>query len=443
MGAQAQMQTLDADSRSALHVTLYQQGFAFVRDVRRLPPVSGELSLRISDLSSGLEPHTLQIDSPLQVRERVFRLPTGSPRAILRQHLGRSVEVFHRDPASGREQVGSATLLSLGDDSALLGFPDHMEVVPLGGDWRFRLSPAAEGLVVSPALDIRAAGESGEAAELTLAYLSSGLGWQMDYQMVLPEGQDQALLQGWASLRNDTGGAMQGARVQLIAGQVNRAVRPPRNPRMLAAAAMDESVLPESFAGYQMYRLTEPVDLEPGASRQIRLYMIEDLPVQRRHLLRLAHPDRAAFREPAMHPQLVLHFDNLLPAAPLPAGVVRAYQNDSKGQMHFVGEQSMAHIPVGGAVELALGEAFDVTVDRRQLAFTQVSERVRESAWELEVSNAASRAVTLDLEMSFSGDWEILEENHPHEARDARRALWRLEVPAQGRTRLNYGVRVR
>jgi hypothetical protein len=46
----------------------------------------------------------------------------------------------------------------------------------------------------------------------------------------------------------------------------------------------------------------------------------------------------------------------------LPAGTVRVYQRDLRGNAQFVGENLIGHTPMGSDIGLKTGEAFDVKV---------------------------------------------------------------------------------
>ena len=46
----------------------------------------------------------------------------------------------------------------------------------------------------------------------------------------------------------------------------------------------------------------------------------------------------------------------------LPAGTVRVYQRDARGNPQFVGEHRIGHTPMGSDIGLATGQAFDVKV---------------------------------------------------------------------------------
>ena len=54
---------------------------------------------------------------------------------------------------------------------------------------------------------------------------------------------------------------------------------------------------------------------------------------------------------------------------PMPAGVVRVYQADSKGGLQFAGEDRIDHTPKDEDVTLKIGTAFDVVCERKQIDF--------------------------------------------------------------------------
>ena len=133
---------------------------------------------------------------------------------------------------------------------------------------------------------------------------------------------------------------------------------------------------------------------------------------------------------------------------PLPAGTVRLYGQDRRGNSQFIGEDRVQHTPEGGDVELTLGRAFDVTVKPTQLDQKVLSRsdgpRLVEWSMSYEVANAKDQAVTVDLRQSgLSGEWEVLEESRKHERLDSDTIRWKVPVPAQGATTVTVKVRQR
>ena len=128
---------------------------------------------------------------------------------------------------------------------------------------------------------------------------------------------------------------------------------------------------------------------------------------------------------------------------PLPAGIMRVYQEDSEGMLQFSGEDRIGHTPKDEEVRLRLGSAFDVIGERTQMDFRRISDRVFESAYEIRIRNHKETAIVGDVVEPMSSDWEILESSQEFEKRDAQTAVFALPVEADGEVVLTYRVRVR
>ena len=133
---------------------------------------------------------------------------------------------------------------------------------------------------------------------------------------------------------------------------------------------------------------------------------------------------------------------------PLPKGVVRVYKRDSEGRAQFVGEDAIDHTPKNETVRLKLGDAFDVTAKRKQTDFRKLAGTSRynyvyEAAFEVELKNAKKEPVTVSLLEPMPGDWELLQQSHPHSKEAAGAAKFKVPVPAEGSATLSYRVRVK
>src|SRR5258706_1751378 len=100
----------------------------------------------------------------------------------------------------------------------------------------------------------------------------------------------------------------------------------------------------------------------------------------------------------------------------MPKGVVRVYKKDSQGNAQFVGEDRIDHTPKNETVRLKLGEAFDVTADKKQTDFkrrevTNIASTLAESAYEIVLKNAKKEAATVVLREPVPGDWTMLEQS--------------------------------
>src|SRR5258707_9483584 len=104
---------------------------------------------------------------------------------------------------------------------------------------------------------------------------------------------------------------------------------------------------------------------------------------------------------------------------PMPKGVVRVYKKDSAGNAQFIGEDAIDHTPKNESVRLKLGDAFDVTADKKQSDFKRCDSThpwnyVFESAYEIVLRNAKKEAVTVVVREPVPGDWTMLEQSARH-----------------------------
>jgi len=61
---------------------------------------------------------------------------------------------------------------------------------------------------------------------------------------------------------------------------------------------------------------------------------------------------------------------------PMPAGIVRVYQQDSRDGVQFVGEDRIDHTPKDETLSLKIGNAFDIVAERKQVTFEKIASNV-------------------------------------------------------------------
>ena len=59
-----------------------------------------------------------------------------------------------------------------------------------------------------------------------LGYVTNGMTWKADYNLVAPEKSDSLDLIGWVTMTNRTGKVFENAKIRLMAGDVNK-IQPP------------------------------------------------------------------------------------------------------------------------------------------------------------------------------------------------------------------------
>lgn len=448
------------DDQQAVAVTIYNQDLALVKDTRRVALDEGAGQLAWRDVSARMRPETAQLRSlsapgALQLLEQNFDFDLLTPQKLLEKAVGRSVRIVRTHPTTGAETLESAQVLSA-QGGVVLRIGDRIET---GVPGRIVYDDVPPLLRDRPTLvaELNNRQPAGPQA-LELSYLTGGLSWKADYVAELNADESAIDLNGWVTLNNQSGTRYRQARLQLVAGDVNRvheamdAVR--AKSGMLAAAPAAAPMAEESLFEYHLYTLGRPTTLAENQTKQVALLTAAAVPVHKQLLLSGAdHYYRSSVGQIGQKLKVAvnLEFANREAARlgmPLPKGVVRVYKRDAAGNAQFVGEDGIDHTPRNETVRLHLGDAFDVTADKRQTEFKRRdggnrAGYVAECAFEIVLRNAKSEPVTVTVREPVPGDWTMLEESLKHTKVAAGTAEWQVPVPAGGSTKLSYRVQVR
>lgn len=443
-------------------VTIYNENLALVKDQRKVQLQRGTQSLAFRDVSAQMRPETALLRSltapgQLSVLEQNFDFDLLTPQKMLEKYVGQTVTVVRTNPATGAETSEVATVLSA-NNGVVLQIGQRIET---GIPGRLVFGQVPPNLRDRPTLVMALDNRGNPQQSVELSYLTGGLGWRADYVVEVNAADNQLDMSGWVTLTNTSGATYRNARLQLVAGDVNQ-VAPDRSDlervKTMAAPMMakmaDQRMSEESLFEYHLYTLDRPTTLAEKQTKQVSLLSATGVPVRKELVLRgndYYYQGAAGELGKKMKVGVFMEFDNREAAhlgLPLPKGVVRVYKKDQAGNTQFIGEDRIDHTPKNETVRLKLGEAFDVTADKKQTDFKKLTgtkkyESVFESAYELVLKNAKTEAVTVTVQEPVPGDWQILSESQAHTKGSSNTAVWKVTVPAQGSTVLTYRAMVR
>lgn len=445
-GAAAWAQTTTAADQAQLSMTLYQQGFALIRDERTVELPPGRLELRAADISDQIVPESVLVTGQgLALHAAVYAGASLTADSLLASQVGQTVRVLRSDPSNGQLTEEEGVLLSAAGGVPIVQIGDRVEIGGPGAPWRLGFEQVPDTLQGEPALTLTLDNTTRGPQSLALTYLSRGLTWQADYVGVL-QGENALTFSGWVSLENATNTAFPTARIQLLAGDVNQAdngVRPfQAMARSAEIAAADMASAP--VADYHLYDLPEPVTLLPAQRRQERLLAPREVQVEREY--RLSSNRLWQSTEETTVPVAVsLTLRNEQPALglPLPAGRVRIYAEGLQGGMQYLGEDRIGHTAVGEPLTLRLGTAFDVLAKRTTQDIRRIDQQTTELQQQIRLINRKQEPVTVVVAEQLAGEWEILSSSHPYQKASAQLAEWRIEIPADSEQSLTYAARIR
>ena len=444
--------------QTGVAVTIYNDDLALVKDARRVRLGRDLNRLAWREVSAQMRPETAQLRNTanptgFRLLEQNFDFDLLTPAKLLEKYVGREVAVVRAHPTTGAETSESAIVLAAGD-GVVLKFADRIET---GVPGRIAYPGVPDTLRDRPTLVVSLVNAAAGVQNLELSYLTGGLSWRADYVAELNADDSRLDLNGWVTLTNQSGAAYPDARLQLVAGDVNRVrdARPlTREVMAMAAKAADAPEMQqEALFEYHLYTLPRPTTLADNQTKQVALMSATRVPVKKQFLLA-----GADYYYSGQHGELgqklkigvFVEFDNQGEGlgVPLPKGIVRVYKQDSAGNAQFVGEDRIDHTPKHETVRLKLGDAFDVTADRKQTDFKKLAGTGRynyvfESAYEIGLKNAKSEAVTVTVREPMPGDWSMVAESQAHTKVSSGAAEWQVKVPAEGQTTLTYRARVR
>lgn len=446
-----------ADQRE-LAVTIYNNDLALVKDLRKVKLESGLNSLALRDVSAQIRPETAllkSLDGHFSVLEQNFDFDLLTPQKLLEKFVGKSVDVIQTNPANGVEKREQADVLAA-NDGVVLKIGNRIET---GMPGRIIYSNVPTDLRDRPTLVVKLDNKTSKEQNVELSYLTGGLDWRADYVAELNAADDRLDLSGWVTLTNTSGTTYRNARLQLVAGDVNRVEE--RGPviggvvrkemmAMDAAAPMEQ----ESLLEYHLYTLERPTTIAESQTKQVALLSAAAIPARKEMLLKGSdYYYRASYGDLGhkMKVGVYVEFDNKESARlgmPLPKGIMRVYKKDSSGNAQFVGEDAIDHTPKNETVRLKLGDAFDVTADKKQTDFKKLPAPAKgsnafESAYEIVLKNAKKERVTVTVQEPVPGDWNLLESSHPVTKASSNTAVWKIEIPAEANVTLRYRVQVK
>ena len=456
--AQPQAHTTTLDDQTDLAVTVYNSNIALVRDVRRLTLTRGTSDLHFMDIAATVNPATVHFrslsePSRVSVLEQNYEYDLLEPDKLLRKYVGRDVTLV-------RTRQEGGTTVEENIQARLLSF-NNGPVWRIGGEIvtglytsQYKFPELPGNLYSRPTLIWTLDNQGAADHRVEASYLAGGMAWNADYVLTVARDDRAADIDGWVTLRNESGTSFNNVSLQLVAGQLNRVrtenvaamVDQMRNmARESAAAPMAQ----EAFSDYHLYTLARRTTINNSETKQVSMLGATSFPVTKRYVVN----GQEMYYRNAMSPgsplrddvQVFYQFKNEAASGlgmPLPAGTVRVYQSDSKGGLQFVGEDRIVHTPKDETLNLKIGNAFDVVCERKQTDFQRIASNVYEMEYEVTLRNHKTTAITVEVNEPIGGTWRMLRASHRWTKTDAWASQFTVPVAVDGTSVLRYRVRV-
>jgi hypothetical protein len=298
------------------------------------------------------------------------------------------------------------------------------------------------------------------------SYVTGGMSWQADYNIVAPEKGELVDIVGWVTMDNQTGKTFENARIKLMAGDVNK-IQPGMNGRAISemvmvtngAAMAGPPVTERAFDEYHLYTLERTTTLRDRETKQVefihaagvatsQLYIYDGVKIDPNRYNGWDwdnfRNDRSYGTESNPKIWVMREFVNSQAnhlGMPLPKGRVRFYRRNDDGQIEFTGENVIDHTPRDETVRVYTGNAFDLTGERvRANYLVDEAKRTATESFEIKVRNHKKEPVDVRVveHLYRAQNWEILSSSVDYKKTEAQTIEFPVTIAPDGEKAISY-----
>jgi hypothetical protein len=469
-------------------LTIYNQNFAVIRQTLPLDLKAGNNFVRFTDATAQVEPDSVILRDPasghaIQVIEQNYRNDPVSQERLLNLFEGKTIEFAIRNQ-DGTNRIVTGRIVRSGyvphyqamnqfgpqyatNQANMVSGGAGQSIIEVDGKLRFSLPgepifPAlGDDTILKPALDWILFSTQPARFEAELSYISGGLTWSSDYNVVAPETGDTLDLVGWVTLDNQSGKQFDHAHIKLMAGDVNK-VQPPTSGRAVAggfsmgAISGAPQVTEKTFEDYHLYTLPVPTTIHDRETKQVEFLRASGISSKRLYVYDGMLPDQQYGQDLRQmqqygtrsnpHVWVMREFANSEAnhlGVPLPKGRLRFYRRDHDGQVEFTGENEIDHTPKDETVRVYTGNAFDIAGERRQTHFQSQNPfgpGWLDESFEIKLRNHQKEAVTVRVveHLYRWSNWVITQESDPHRQTDSKTMEYEVTLQPDAEKVITY-----
>jgi hypothetical protein len=481
--------SLFAQQASQPSLTIYNQDFAVVRQELPLDLKSGENMVNVSDITMHLEPDSVILRDPagkhtLRVLEQNYRADPVSESLLLSFYEGKTINFeVGTGPAV---QIVKGKIIRSGytphDDFAMSRYGQNyyqqqmagatgQPIIEVNGQLRFSLpgTPVFLSLtddsILKPRLEWLLATDKAGRFPAELSYVTGGMSWQADYNIVAPEKGDLVDIVGWVTMDNQTGRTFENARIKLMAGDVNK-LQPGAIGgavmRMAASQAVEVAgaqVTEKAFDEYHLYTLERITTLRDRETKQVEFIRAASVSTKQVYIYDGAKIDPNRYNGwnwenirndhsygTESNPKIWVMREFVNSQAnhlgiPLPKGRVRFYRRNDDGQVEFTGENIIDHTPKDETIRIYTGNSFDLSGERRRTNYTVENKGgAATETFEIKIRNHKKEPVEVRVvEHLYRGkNWEIATKSDDYQKKDSQTIEFPVTVAPDGEKTITY-----
>jgi hypothetical protein len=472
-------------------LTIYNQNFGVVRDTVPLDLKNGESDFSYGDITAHLEPDSVILRDPsgkikLQVLEQNYRNDPVSQEYLLSLYEGKTIDFLIKQVDKPDQTVEGKVIRSgyAGHSQAAMqrygqqyyqqqvGIATGQPIIEVNGKMQFGLPgqpifpSLGDDTILKPMLSWKLFADAPGKIDAELAYVTGGMTWEADYNVIAPENSDLLDVIGWVTMDNQSGKTFTDATIKLMAGDVNKIQDQNGMARDVAAfdalelrSAAAPAVTEKAFDEYHLYSLPRPTTLHDGETKQVefihasgvkseKVYLYDGVKVnwdQWRYNPIGMRQDEGFGTDSDTKVAVMREFKNSEEnhlGMPLPKGRVRFYKQDDK-QLEFTGENVIDHTPKDELVKIYTGNAFDLVGERTRTNFkVDNANHWADESFEIKLRNHKTEAVEIRVDEHLYRwvNWNITTNSDPFVKTNAQEMEFRIPLKPNEEKTVTYTV---
>jgi hypothetical protein len=471
-------------------LTIYNQDFAVVRQELPLDLKSGENQVNVNDITMHLEPDSVILRDPtgkhvLHVLEQNYRADPISQSLLLSLYEGKTLD-FEVGTPQGMQIVKGKVIRSgytphdyfamnrYGQQyyQGQMAVAAEQPIVEVNGQLRFSLpgTPVFPSLtddtILKPRLEWSLATDKAGKFPAEFSYVTGGMSWKADYNIVAPEKGDLVDIVGWVTMDNQTGKTFENARIKLMAGDVNK-IQPGMNDVGSASAftirtragMVEPPVTEKTFDEYHLYTLERTTTLRDRETKQVefiraagvgtkQIYIYDGVKLDANRYngwgWENIRNDHSYGTESNPKVWVMREFANSQAnhlGMPLPKGRVRFYRRNDDGQIEFTGENVIDHTPRDETVRVYTGNAFDLAGERRRTDYlVNDNKSTATESFEIKVRNHKKEPVEVRVveHLYRALTWDIVSSSADYKKTDSHTIEFPVAIAPDGEKTITY-----
>ncbi|HZW91998.1 MAG TPA: DUF4139 domain-containing protein [Candidatus Eremiobacteraceae bacterium] len=464
-------------------LTIYNEDFAVVRENLPLDLKPGENQVNVNDITMHLEPDSVILRDPtgkhaVRVLEQDYRADPVSQVSLLSLYEGRNIDFELPDHTKIKGKVVRSGYVPQGYfNMNRYGQPQPAQeepIIEVGGQLQFGLpgTPIFPDLtaetILKPRLEWLLASDKPGKFPAEFSYITGGMSWQADYNIIAPEKGDIVDIVGWVTMDNRTGKTFENARIKLMAGDVNK-IRPPQTFAMnraidvggMGGDVFRPPVTEKAFDEYHLYTLERSTTLRERETKQVefiraaavgtkQIYIYDGVKIDSNRyngwMWDNIRNDHSYGTESNTKIWVMREFRNSEAnhlGMPLPKGRVRFYRRNDDGQIEFTGENTIEHTPRDETVRIYTGNAFDLAGERRRSGYiVDNNRRTATESFEIKVRNHKKEPVEVRVveHLYRAVNWDIASNSADYKKTDSHTIEFLVTIAPDDEKTITYAA---